>query len=299
MGGTGTGTVATGASISASELGTYAGNAYGILSQVRLGINEHSAALVQGTDTTGAFKNEELMRHINNSQYHIWSIIFEQFPEYFLTSASLAFTSSVATLPSDLFKIRDVSDSDGYSVNPISISQRHIASDTGSSHDYYRYGNTLRIDADDVTDTGTLWYYSRCRELDMGLTSAGGAASATLATTAKAIADYYNGMKIENMTDATVDTITDYSAARVCTVSNTWAASKYYGIVSDLPEIFQPLIAEYAILQLKKSPKVPLQVSVADIQLFNEMLRSYMKSFAGTLNTDTYIGNIVNDFESF
>lgn len=277
---------------------TYPGNAYEILSQVRYGINEFSTAMVQGTDATGAFKNEELMRHINDAQYYVWSILFGQFPEYFLKSASIVFTSSVATLPSDCFKIKDVSDSDGYPINPITLGQRHINSDTGSEHLYYRYGNTLRIDADSVTETGTIWYYSRCRELDTGMTSAGGALSATLATTAKNIADYYNNMIIENVTDSTVDTITDYSAARVCVVSNTWAASKYYGIVSDLPEIMQPLIAEYAVLQLKKSPKVPLQVTKADVQLFNEMLRESLKSFAGTLSGDVDYNGLFNDFET-
>jgi len=103
-------------------------------------------------------------------------------------------------------------------------------------------------------------------------------------------------MIIENVTDSTVDTITDYSAARVCVVSNTWAASKYYGIVSDLPEIMQPLISEYAILQMKKNPKVPLQVTKADVQLFNEMLRESLRSFAGTLNGDMDVDSLFNDF---
>jgi len=276
---------------------TYIGNSYEILSQVRYGINEYSTAKVQGTDATGAFLNAELMRHINNAQYHIWSILFEQFPEYFLTSASIAFTSSVASLPSDYFKIREILDSDGYPIIPINIGKRHIADNTGSENAYYRYGNTLRIDADSVTETGTIWYYSRCRELETGMTSAGGALSATLATTAKAIADYYNDMMIENVTDSTVDTITDYSAARVCVVSNTWAASKYYGLVSELPVIFHPLIPEYAILQLKKSPKSPLAVTIADVSLFDQMLRSSMKSFAGTQNTDVGIDSIINDFD--
>jgi hypothetical protein len=276
---------------------TYSGNCFEILSQVRYGINEFSTAKTQGTDTTGSFKNEELIRRINNAQYFVWSVLFGQFPEYFLKSASIAFSSSVATLPADCFKIKEVSDSDGYPLAPISVNQRHITSG-GSSHLYYRYGNTLRIDEDSVSDTGTLWYYSRCRELDTGLTSAGGAATATLATTAKAIADYYNSMLIENVTDSTVDTITDYSAARVCTVTNTWAASKYYGIVSDLPEIMQPLIAEYAILQIKQDPKVPLQVVPANVSLFQEMLRESLKSFAGTQNTDGDINDLINDFEA-
>src|SRR4030043_784576 len=171
---------------------TYNGNGYEILSQVRYGINEFSTALVQGTDTTGAFQNQELIRQINNAQYFIWGILFKQFPEYFMTSASLVFTSAVATLPGDCFKIRQVVDSDGYDIFPINMGNRHVNADTGSEHHYYRYGNTLRIDADGVSETGTLWYYSRCRELDTGLTSAGGALSATLATTSKALADYYN-----------------------------------------------------------------------------------------------------------
>ncbi len=274
---------------------TYTGNCYEILSQVRYGINEFSAAKVNGTDTTGAFQNEELMRFINNSQYYLWGVLFEQFPEYFMKSASIEFTASLASLPSDCFKIKEISDSDGYPVVPINIGQRHIT-DSGSANAYYRYDNTLRIDADAITGTGTIWYYSRCRELDTGLTSAGGALSATLATSAKAIADYYNDMLIVNVTDSTVDTITDYSAARVCTVSNTWAASKYYGIVSDLPAIFHPLISEYALLQLKKTPKAPVSVTPADVTLFFQMLTGAMKSFAGTQNTDVSLNDILNDF---
>lgn len=274
---------------------TYPGNAYEILSQVRYGINEYSAALVQGTVTDGSFQNQELMRQINNAQYYLWSILFGAFPEYFLKSASITFTASVATLPSDCFKIRELRDSARHKIEPIKVSQRYIYND-GDSHSYYRYGNTLRIDADSITDTGTLWYYSRCRELDTGKTGA----TDTLATTAKAILSYYNGMLIENFTDSTVGSIATYSAARLCTFTDSLvltSATDYYGIVTDLPEIFQPLIAEYAVLQLKKSPKVPMQVTKADVQLFNEMLSESLKAFAGTQNTDTYINDVVNDFE--
>jgi len=271
-------------------------NCWELLNQVRYGINEQSTALVNGTDTSGKFQNSELIRHINNAQYYLWNILFKQFPEYFLTSASLSIASSVASLPSDCFKIRDIRDPDGYPISPINMGYRHIANGYGSEHAYYRYGNSIRIDADDVTETATLWYYSRCRELDTGVTSAGGAASATLATTAKAIADYYNGMKIENITDSTNDTITDYSAARVATVSNTWASSKYYGIVSDLPESFHPLIAARAIITMKQSPRVPEPLTAADLSVFNQELQAAMQSFAGSFDGDSDIDGLFNDF---
>ena len=274
---------------------TFIGNCFEVLSQIRYGINDFSTAKVQGTDATGAFLNEELTRYINNAQNRLWAILFEQFPEYFMKSASITFASSVATLPADCFKIREISDAAGYPFKPIAVDQRHILG-SGSKYGYYRYGNTLRIDQDGINDTGMIWYYWQCRELDTGMTSAGGAGSATLATTSKAIADYYNGMMIENVTDSAVDTITDYSAARVATVSNTWAASKYYGIVSELPTIFHPLIPDYALIQLKKNPKSPVAVTTADVSLFDQMLMSAMKSFAGTQNSDVDLNAMINDF---
>jgi len=272
---------------------THIGNCYEILSQIRYGLNEFSSAKVQGTDTTGAFQNEEILRQINNSQYYLWSILVEQFPEYFMkVGQSLSFVASVATLPSDCFKIREILDTDGYPIFPINYDNRHIASETGSKFRYYRYGNTIRVDQDSITETGSISYVSRCRELDTGAASA----TNTLATTAKAIANYYNDMMFENITDSTVDTITAYTAARVVTATASLTSGDYYGIVSDLPAIFHPLISEYAILQLKKNPKCPLAVTVADVQLFSQMLQSSLKSFAGIQNTDVGIDSIINDF---
>lgn len=270
-------------------------NAWELLNQVRYGLNEQSSALTNGTDTSGKFQNSELMRHVNNAQTFIWNILFNQFPEYFMTSASITFTNSVATLPSDCWKIRQILDSEDIQIKPMNVGLKH-STGAGSNYGYYRYGNTLRIDADSNTQTGTLWYYSRCREIDAGMTSAGGAVSATLAATAKAILSYYNNMKIENITDSTNDTITAYTAARVATVTNTWAASKYYGIVSDLPEMFHSLIAHRAIITMKQSPRVPVALTAADISIFQQELQAAMQMFAGGLNGDVTPDDIFNDF---
>ena len=104
--------------------------------------------------------------------------------------------------------------------------------------------------------------------------------SITLASTAKKIADYYNGMKIENVTDDWVDTISDYTEDRVATITETGAASKYYGIVSDLPEMFHDLIAPKAVLYIKaESPLSEEKPAASDrtdwMMDFREALRAY------------------------
>jgi hypothetical protein len=275
----------------------YPGNCYSILQNIRYAINEHSTALVQGTDTTGAFQNSYLIDEINKAQYFIYSILFNTIPDLYLTSAPLTFSASVATLPTDCFKIREIDDSEGIPLTAIDMGQRHVGSYTGDKYAYYRYGNTVRVDRDSISETGTIWYYKRLREITSGMSSAGGALSLTLATTAKGIVDYYNNMTIENVTDNWVDTISDYTAARVCTLAaQTGAASKYYGIVSELPEIFHGVLEERAIIQVKQHPKAPFKITKLDLELNMENLRSAMISYAGTTTGDINIDNVINDF---
>ncbi|MCK9520784.1 MAG: hypothetical protein M0R74_17440, partial [Dehalococcoidia bacterium] len=255
-------------------------------------------ALVQGTDTTGAFQNSYLVSLINRAQNFLWSLLFKQMPELFQTSASLAFTSSLATLPWDCFKVLEILDADGIPMTRIDYKERHVANYTGSKYLYDRYGQTIRIDQDGVSETGTLHYYKRPRELTMGASSDGGALSLTLATAAKPIADYYNGMTIENVTDVWVDVIADYSAARAATLtSQTGAASKYYGIVSELPEEFHRLIEEKAVLDLKRHPKAPVKLTQLDLDMFNDNLSAALSAFAGTFTGDANLDEIFNDFE--
>lgn len=274
-------------------------NAYEILSQVRYDLNEYSTAFVQATDTSGAFQNSQLMAKINQAQRIIWNTLFNQNPEEFLKSVTLTFTSSVATLPTDFYRFKRLENSDGIKIEKVSLDSKHVYDDLGTEYQYYRYYQSLRIDKDGVSGSYTLWYYWKPRELDQGMTSAGGALSATLATTAKKIADYYNNMTIENITDDAVDTITDYSSARVCTVSNTWAASKYYGLVSELPEPFHHLIQPRATILCKSLPQSPVQPTKIELMDFNDMLRETLRGYAGTSFTDVSIEEVINDFQPY
>lgn len=119
------------------------------------------------------------------------------------------------------------------------------------------------------------------------MSSAGGALSLTLATTASNLADYYNGMLIEDITDSWTDTITDYSAARVATLAaQTGAASKYYGIVSELPEEFHELIGPKALLLMKESHKALKTPSKSEMDNFYMALNEKILSFFGTADQD-------------
>jgi hypothetical protein len=275
-------------------------NAYAILGEVRRGLGEYSTAYVQGTDTTGHFDNSDIMQKINDAQRFLWDILFVRFPELFLTSTSLTAVSSVLTLPSDLHLIKRFENSDKRKIDPISVNLKHLANYQGSKYAYYRKGNTLVIDEDSNADTFTLWYFKGVRELDQGLSTAGGALSLTLATTARTTADYYNGMQIENVTDAWVDTISDYSAARVCTLAaQTGASSKYYGLISELPESFHRLIGMKALIFMKDDPKSPEKPTKTDLMNFQDALVEALRSYAGTNEGDRTMESVFLDFEPY
>lgn len=275
-------------------------NAYAILGRVRRGLGEYSTGYVNGTDTTGHFSNSDIMEKINEAQRFLWDLLFVRFPELFLTSTSLTAVSSVLTLPSDLHLIKRLENSDKRKIDPITVNTKHLANYQGSKYAYYRKGNTLVIDEDSNADTFTLWYFKGVRELDQGVSAAGGALSLTLASTARPVADYYNGMQIENVTDAWVDTISDYSAARVCTLAaQTGASSKYYGLISELPETFHRLIGMKALIFMKDDPKSPEKPTKTDVGNFNEALVEALRSFAGTHHTDKEMESVFLDFDPY
>ena len=228
-------------------------NCYKILESVRYGINEYSTGYVQGTDTTCPHSNSYLVDKINTAQRFIYTLLFPRIPGQFLTETSLTGSDSVFTLPWDFGRLRWFKDDYGNQVYPIDVDRLHYSGATGYDRLYYRKGNTLVLDKDGVSDTYTLYYYKKPRDLDQGKASDGGTNSITLASTGKKIDDYYNNMTIENITQDWTDTISDYTGStRVATLAaNDGAADDYYGIVSDLPEMFHFLIAPKAVHLVK------------------------------------------------
>lgn len=263
-------------------------NCYEILGDVRKGINEYSTALHQGTDTSNAHSNSYLVKKINAAQRYLYALLFQRMPEEFLEEISLTGVDSVYTLPWDFGRLIYFKDENGNQVFPIGVKKLRLTEETGSDRLYYRKGNTLVLDKDGVSKTYTLHYYRKPRDLDQGKAPAGASTSITLASSAKKIADYYNGIIIENITKDWIDTISDYTAARVATIgAETAAGDDYYGLVSDLPEPFHFLIAPKAVHLVKaSSPVIQEKPSSQDLKEWNNQLIETLKAFVGSDDTD-------------
>jgi len=272
-------------------------NCYGILEDIRTELNEWSVALSQGSKVA-SYDNSDIVRKINTAQRFLWNMLFIRFPELFLTTANVTGTAGVYTNPSDLYRLSHIIDSSGNKISNISIKLKHLSNNTGSPYLYYRYGNTIVRD-NGGTDTITYYYYKTVKEMTQGMSSAGGVSSLTLATTAKPVADYYNGIIIENITNGWASTISDYTAARVATLTGTGAASNYYGTVSELPECFHDLISQKAKLLLRSeivSPEKP----TTQIQMdFRENLIETIRAFTGSYYSDIPMDELFYDFNSY
>jgi hypothetical protein len=251
-------------------------NAYTILSDVREGLNEYSTALVQGTATHGKFSNTFILKKINRAQRLLYAKLMIRIKGAFLTSYSSACSSGVFTLPWDFGQIVRFEDENGVKVYPKDVNWKPTHGMQGSDNVYYRSANTFVLMDTSVSATYKLWYYRKPREITMGAASG----ENTLASTAKGIADYYNGMIIEDISGNTYDTIDDYSAARVVDVDITIDSGHYYGIVSDLPEMFHPLIAPLAQMICKaEHPVSPEKPTQAEVALWKQELEDAITAF--------------------
>lgn len=254
-------------------------NCYTILDDIRRSLNEYTAGLLAGTSTSGAFDNDWIARRINRAQRNLHAILFRYLPEEFLTSASLTGVDSVFTLPWDFGAMVGFKNTNNRTVTRTNIHSLPATGSSGSARLYYRKGNTLVLTKSGITDTYTLWYYSKPRDMTQGLC----AVSQTLIAPAKVIADYYNGIVLESITGDWVDTITDYTAARVITMATgTLDVSDYYGTVSELPEMFHPLIAARAMLICKaEHPLSQEKPNMIGVQAWSAEVEDAILAFAG------------------
>lgn len=268
-------------------------NAYKILGDVREGLDENQSGLRDGTATYGVYSNSYILNKINRAQRYIYAVLFTRIPEEFLTSASLTGSSGVFTLPWDVGQVRRFEDENGIKVQQATVDHRPTYGSQGSENLYYHKGNTLVLTDTSVGDTYTLWYYKKPLDLDQGKASA----NSTLASSAKVIADYYNGLVLENITAGSYGTITDYTAARVVT-GPTLSEDNYYGMVSNLPEPFHLLIAPLAVMICKaQHPVSPEKPTKAEENGFARELNQAIDAF-GNKQGDIPPEDLFTDFNT-
>ena len=258
-------------------------NAYTLIEDIRRGVNEFSDAYVQGTDTTGIYSNAHLTRCLNRSQRYMYAIQMNYIPGEFLTSTSLTGVNSVYTLPWDFGSLREFKDENGRKVFKSSISAIPTTGAVGSKRYYYRKGNTLVLNRSGITDTYTLYYFTKPRDLHH---SQGGSNCAATAlhmdtTDAKTIDDYYNGMTVENRTQDLTEAITDYTGStKIAVVASTPADDDWYGLVPEIPEIFHHLIAPRAIMIAKaEHPVAPKPPNKDEIEMWRNEVRDALIAF--------------------
>lgn len=232
-------------------------NAHQILGEVREGLGEYSESFLTAAETMMKHRNSNLLRHINRSQDFLYALIAKRMPGQFVTSEQVTGVNSVFTLPANFGKLVLFRDEKGRKVHRIGEDDRRTTEQTGSDSQYYQRGNTFVLDKSGVTKTYELIYTWKPRPIHAGVASAGGLASMTLdANYASKVVDQYNGMVVENITQDWVDTVTDYSTARVATIAETAASKDIYGLVSELPEWCHSLIAPKALLIAKASSPI-------------------------------------------
>lgn len=265
-------------------------NCYAITASIRQALGEYSEAKVRGEDAFGAYHNDYIVDKINAAIRELHAMIMRRVPGLFLAETSLTGVNSVYTLPWDFSRLLWFKDENGRQVYRIGERDRRLTDADGSEHLYRRVGNTLVLDKSGVTKTYTLVYLKKPRNIHHGLAAAGAEASITLSTDAPKIADYFNNMVIEDVTSDWVDTISDYTAARVATIgSETAAKNDAYGLVPEIPDWAHHLIAPRATLAIRgEHPAAKSKPTKADWDDFWGQLRSVFVEHCAPAGDEDY-----------
>ncbi|MBL0716799.1 MAG: hypothetical protein JJV89_02010 [Desulfosarcina sp.] len=263
-------------------------NCYAIVSEIRHNLNEYSLSLVQGAEQ-GAFANEAIIHKINAAQSFLFATLSQRIPDLFTAIIELTGVDSVYTLPANFSTIEWFKDNSGVPIVPIQHKYIVPTAYTGLKNTYYRVGNELRINRSGIVEVCTLYYRWKPRKITSGKSTDGALNSITLDINAVDRPNYYEGMILENITQDWSSEIDLYRTSvankRVATMEDdtvTCDTGDYYGIVSDLPEEFHPLITAKATIMMKSTPLSQDKPSRSEINDFEMVFIETLRAFAGT-----------------
>jgi hypothetical protein len=261
-------------------------NCYSILASVRLALNEYSEAYVQGTDSTGRFNNIYLLEKINEAYRELYAFLVLRMPHLFMAETKITGVNSVYTLPGDFGALVEFRNPDGFQIFPVSWNDRKWESATGTKFEYYRSGNTLVINQPGLAETYTLYYKKKCRNLEMGQAQAGsGALALKMSAASNNTDDYYNGFGVENITQDTNETISDYvGSTLIATVTGTPAENDFYGLTPEIPEPFMHLIQRRAVMMIREEyPLAQVANSAETYAVYKENMANLLITYADLL----------------
>lgn len=237
-------------------------NAYEMRTEIRENINE---------ETADHWSELDILHKLNKAQRLTAIKLGLATGDWLIKqSDALAPSSNQITLPSDCAKpIYMETVTSGYPISfNYTVRDRRANRQSGTSlstgyNEGYLLQDTIEINADTFTDTVYLWYQRRVPDLMFGTAGAGGAASLTFpsAMRPKIEADYYNGVELEVVSGTgspARDTITDYSAAFVCTVTGTYSTDSVFGTITEIPEEGIPFMLLTATLDCLARPSAAL-----------------------------------------
>jgi hypothetical protein len=258
-------------------------NCFELVREVRQGLNEYSDALATG-DEEGAYRNDFLITLINRATRQLFALISRRRPNEFFREAQLTGVDSVFTLPADFGKLVLFRDPDGAKVHAMAQDERRWSNQSGYQNMYYQKGRTLVLDRAGIASTYTLIYKASPRDIHQGKLAAADNALDTVtldASRASKLADFYNGMTIEDISADWATPISAYTTGRVATVTGfDGEAGDFYGMVPEIPEWAHMLIAPLATINAKTNEISKEKASKEEIAAFTELMITTFREFA-------------------
>ena len=228
-----------------------------------------------GEQTGSQWTDRELLKRLNTAQRRLAIAVAKAPGDWLVKSKAVTPSASVIDWPDDCSKPLYLEETSSGNIIEFStrVMDRRVSRLGGTSLwtgelEAYFERQKIVVNQASYTTACTLWYQERVPDLHVGTASAGGATSITLSARdgegvssggfgAKRITDYYNsaGIQVVSGTGAGApDTITDYTNARVATVTGTYDSDSVYGTISKLPEECWSLMELEAALMAMTKP---------------------------------------------
>lgn len=255
-------------------------NAYQLITEFREAVGE-DVAIGNEASHTGRFKYPAILRWLNRGQMEVQRLLISLDDRYFLTATA---QNGVAgqnhyPLPQDCFMSRvlmveRVEGDSRYAYWPIDLEEKEAYRRSSAAGIAYHGRFEIRENGVEIypappagTNNVVIYHNRRLADMDFGpLPSNAGNTSLTLNSTARPVGHYYDNYRVSIVGSGAgkdqTRTITDYTAARVCTVAQ-WGTNPttadYYAIECELGEDFERLmVVKVMMMAMRRDSRAEL-----------------------------------------